>query len=136
MDGVSVSGFVQALAQVPGVIGAVVATDEGLPVAAQAGGHLDTESLAAAAAVLGQLGRRAAAESELGGLDLLVVDASKLRLLVHPIALGHLMALAEGDADTEQVIAALRRAAADLDRVAQDTDDPCAADADDWEQAW
>jgi len=121
-------GSLEALLGVPGVVGAVLATDDGLPLAAHVREDLDEEALAAAAAVLGQLGAKASADGGLGSLRFVGLDASKLRFMVEPVALGHLLALSDYSADVEQVLPEMHRSALELDEAARAMEDSLAAD--------
>ncbi len=111
-------GSLESLLALPGVLAGMVATEEGLPVAARLRSELDEEALAAAAAVLGRLGPKA-----LGGIgydetDLVMLDASKFRFMVRPLAVGYLMVVTDPSAEPDPVAAEMSTAATDLDRAA------------------
>ncbi len=109
-------GTLDALMEVPGVVATMVATEEGLPLAARLRTELDEDGLAAAAAALGQLGSRALAGSRHARVQLVVLDASKLRFMVQPVALGYLMVVTEPSAKADPVAERMKSAAAGLGR--------------------
>ncbi len=119
--------LLETLPTVPGVVGAVLSTEEGLPLAARVREDQDEEALAAAATVLGQLGTRASADSKLGPLKLLCLDASRLRFIVRPVSLGHLLVLVDYSADFEQVLTAMQGTVAELETAAQAIENSFAA---------
>jgi predicted regulator of Ras-like GTPase activity (Roadblock/LC7/MglB family) len=106
----------RSLLELPGVLAGMIATEEGLPLAARLRSALDEDALAAAAAVLGQLGAKALDGMGNGDLGLLVLDASKFRFMVQPLAVGYLMLVTEPDAEAEPVAAEMTAAVTELDR--------------------
>jgi predicted regulator of Ras-like GTPase activity (Roadblock/LC7/MglB family) len=111
-------GSLESLVALPGVLAGMVATEEGLPLAARLRSELDEEALAAAAAVLGRLGPKALDGMGRDEMDLLVLDASKFRFMVRPLAIGYLMVVTDPSAEPDPVAAEMSTAATDLDRVA------------------
>lgn len=109
-------GTLEALMEIAGVLACMVATEEGLPLVARLRTELDEDGLAAAAAVLGQLGSRALAGMEHAQVQLVVLDASKLRFMVQPVALGYLMVVTEPSAQADPVAEQMNSAAAGLGR--------------------
>jgi predicted regulator of Ras-like GTPase activity (Roadblock/LC7/MglB family) len=81
------------------VLGGVVATEDGLPLAARLPADLDGESLAAAAAAAGKLAERALSDTGRGDLEVAVLEASRSKLLVCPLTVGYLLAIADPGAD-------------------------------------
>ena len=120
-------GTLDALMDIPGVLAGMVATDEGLPLAARLRTELDEESLAAAAAVLGQLGTRTLKDTGHGDLEVVVLDASKFRFVVRPVALGYLMVVTEPCAEADPLLGKMTNAAACLDAVGSALAEPRAA---------
>ncbi len=120
-------GALETLMDIPGVLAGMIATDEGLPLAACLRTELDEEGLAAAAAVLGQLGSRALKHIGPGEPELIVLDASRFRFMVQPVALGYLMVVTEPLADADPVAAEMTTAAAHLARAASGLTAPRAA---------
>jgi predicted regulator of Ras-like GTPase activity (Roadblock/LC7/MglB family) len=107
-------GLEEALAvaaAVPGVIGGVLATEEGLLVASRLTEGLDEEALAGAAAALGAVAGETLAGLGRGEMDLMVLEVSKMSLVVSPVAVGYLMVVAEPDADAAEIAEAVNRAA-------------------------
>lgn len=104
------------LLETDGVVGGVLCSLDGLPLAAALGGNLDEEGLAAAGARLGQM-----ASGCLGsdGLELAVMDATRLMIVVQPVALGYLVVAAEPAGKIESAMAAARRVGSALDQAAQ-----------------
>ena len=115
------------LMAVPGVLAGMVATDEGLPLAARLGTELDEEALAAAAAVLGQLGTRTLKETGRGDLEVVVLEASKFRFVVQPVALGYLMVVTDPLAEADPVLGEMTNAAACLEEAGSALAEPRAA---------
>lgn len=121
------AGTLDALMAVPGVLAGMVATDEGLPLAARLGTELDEEALAAAAAVLGQLGTRTLKETGRGDLEVVVLEASKFRFVVQPVALGYLMVVTDPLAEADPVLGEMTNAAACLEEAGSALAEPRAA---------
>ena len=120
-------GTLDTLMGIPGVLAGMVATDEGLPLAARLRTELDQEALAAAAAVLGQLGTRTLKDTESGDLEVVVLDASKFRFVVRPVALGYLMVVTEPLSEADPLLGEMVNAAACLDVVGSALAGPRAA---------
>ena len=110
-------GSLDALMGVPGVLAGMIATEEGLPLDARLRSELDTDALAAAAAVLGQLGSRAVQAHGGNGLELVVLDASKYRFMVQPVTLGYLMAVTDPQIAADPVATQMTRSAALLNKL-------------------
>jgi predicted regulator of Ras-like GTPase activity (Roadblock/LC7/MglB family) len=94
------------LLEMPGILGGLISATDGLLMAAVVKEGLDQESLAAAGARLGQL---AAARLSYDDLDVAVLDATRLRLVVHPTALGYLTVVADPAGQIEPALAAARQ---------------------------
>jgi predicted regulator of Ras-like GTPase activity (Roadblock/LC7/MglB family) len=109
-------GSLDALMGVPGVLAGMIATEDGLPLDARLRSKLDADALAAAAAVLGQLGSRVLQAHDSNGLDLVVLDASKYRFMVQPVALGYLMAVTDPQIAADPVATQMARSAEVLDQ--------------------
>ncbi|HUU53314.1 MAG TPA: roadblock/LC7 domain-containing protein [Armatimonadota bacterium] len=120
-------GALEAVIGVPGVLAGMVATEEGLPLAARLRAELDEEALAAAATVLGQLGTKTLADIDRGELEVVVLDASKFRFVVQPVAFGYLMVVTEPRAKTDPILAEMTSTAAYLDEAASALAQPRAA---------
>ncbi len=109
--GVGVPGLderLSALLETGGVLGALVCTEDGLPLAAELRAGPDAEALAAAGSILGQLGRAALVGS--GELEIAVLDASRLRLVVRPVQLGYLLLIVAPGAKMQPALQAARDA--------------------------
>ena len=100
------------------MLAGMVATEEGLPLDARLRSELDTDALAAAAAVLGQLGSRTVQAHGGNGLELVVLDASKYRFMVQPVSLGYLMAVTDPQIAADPVASQMARSAALLNKLA------------------
>jgi len=122
-----VTGALEKLMGMPGVLAGMVATDEGLPLAARLRAELDEEGLAAAAAVLGQLGSKASSQIGARSLELIVLDTSKLRFMVQPLAIGYLMVVTEPLTEADPVAAEMTSAVAHLNTVTAALAEPRAA---------
>jgi predicted regulator of Ras-like GTPase activity (Roadblock/LC7/MglB family) len=109
-------GSLDSLLAIPGVLAGMVATDDGLPLAARLRSELDEDALAAAAAVLGQLGARTLDGMGRGELTLVVLDSSRFRFIVQPLAIGYLMVVTEPNVEPDPVTAEVISAAAHLGR--------------------
>jgi predicted regulator of Ras-like GTPase activity (Roadblock/LC7/MglB family) len=120
-------GSLEALMGVPGVLAGMIATEEGLPLDARLRTELDREALAAAAAVLGQLGSRTLTGSESNGLELVVLDSSKYRFMVQPVALGYLMVVTDPQIAADSVATQMAESVAMLERAVTALSDPRAA---------
>jgi predicted regulator of Ras-like GTPase activity (Roadblock/LC7/MglB family) len=115
-------GSLESLLSVPGVLAGMVATEEGLPLAARLRSELDGDALAAAAAVLGQLGSKALDGMGRGGLRVVVLDASKFRFMIQPLGIGYLMVVTDPNTEPDPVAAEIILAAADLGRATAELD--------------
>jgi predicted regulator of Ras-like GTPase activity (Roadblock/LC7/MglB family) len=105
-----------SLLELPGVLAGMVATEEGLPLAARLRSELDEDALAAAAAVLGRLGAKALNAADQGALGLLVLDASKFRFIVRPLAVGYLMVVTDPSTEPDPVAEQMSSTVMELDR--------------------
>lgn len=106
------------LLEMPGILGGLISATDGLLVAAVVREGLDEESLAAAGARLGQL---ASARLAYDVLDVAVLDATRLRLIVHPTALGYLTVVADPAGQIEPAVAAARQVGKVLQETAATT---------------
>jgi len=122
-----VMSALEKLMGMSGVLAGMVATDEGLPLAARLRSGLDEEGIAAAAAVLGQLGSKAASQMGARSLDLIVLDTSRLRFMVQPLTVGYLMVVTELLADADPVAAEMTSAVAHLNTATAALTEPRAA---------
>jgi len=111
-------GALDALIVERGVRGALVADNDGLPVALRLRTGMDAEGLAALAATLGRLAERVTAELGRGDLDLLALDTDLGLLLVKPLSFGFLLALGEADANLALIAASMADAAGPLQSAA------------------
>lgn len=98
-----------------GVLGGVLATDDGFPLAARLRCAQDEEALAGGAAAMGRLVSSVLARLGRGELDLAVLDASKLRFLVRRLSVGFFLVVAEPEANVGLIAAEMNRAAATLE---------------------
>ena len=103
------------LLETAGVLGGVLATPDGLPMAAALKEGLDEEGIAATGARLGQLARAGMGEE---ALEMMVLEATRLRLVVRPVSLGYLVVVAEPNSGIEMALAAARQLELDLDETA------------------
>lgn len=106
------------LLEMPGILGGLISATDGLLMAAVVKEGLDQESLAAAGARLGQL---ASARLAYDVLDVAVLDATRLRLIVHPTALGYLTVVADPVGQIEPAVAAARQVGKVLQETAATT---------------
>lgn len=120
-------GSLDALMGIPGVLAGMIATEEGLPLDARLRSELDRDALAAAAAVLGQLGSRVLQSHGSDGLEVVVLDASKYRFMVQPVALGYLMAVTDPQIAADPVAMQMARSAEALNEVVPTLSKPYAA---------
>jgi predicted regulator of Ras-like GTPase activity (Roadblock/LC7/MglB family) len=111
-------GPLEALSEAPGVKGALVATEDGLPLAILIQGTEDSDALAAAAAALGRAARRALEGMGRGELELAVIDTSKLQLIICGLSIGILLVIASPGTDLEELSPEISRAAHELERAA------------------
>jgi predicted regulator of Ras-like GTPase activity (Roadblock/LC7/MglB family) len=112
---VTLQEALRPLLETAGVLGGVLCTADGLPMAAALKDGLDEEGLAAAGARLGQL-----AWARLRGdkLDVAVLDATRLRLVVRAVSLGYLTLVADPAGNIEPALAAARQVGEALDEAA------------------
>lgn len=121
--GTRVSGLqepLEMLTKVSGVLGAVVATEDGLPVAARLSAGQDQEAMAGAAAAIGRLAGKTLGRLGKGGLELARFEGSKVTFLVQCVSVGFLLAAVEPGGKEALVAREMGRAAAALDEVAAD----------------
>ncbi|MFB3882093.1 MAG: hypothetical protein ACE149_12570 [Armatimonadota bacterium] len=81
-----------------GVLGGVVCGEDGLSLAAVSRDSVDRDAIAAAGAWLGKLARRS-------GARVVLVDASRLMIIIRPVSLGYLVVAANPAASIEDVLA-------------------------------
>ena len=105
-----------ALVAADDVLGGVVATEDGLVLATRLPVGLDGEALAAAAAAAGSFAERALAGANWGDLEIVALEATKLKLIVCPLSVGYLLTVAEPDADLRPLVPQIAGAARDLNR--------------------
>lgn len=117
--GARLSSSLGLLGCVSGVVAAVAATRDGLPLAAHCPPYLEQETLAAAAAALGRMAAMTAEALGYGECRLSTFDADDYRLLVRPAATGFVVVVARRDTDMEQIAAHLGQAAAAVDEAAK-----------------
>jgi predicted regulator of Ras-like GTPase activity (Roadblock/LC7/MglB family) len=103
------------LLEVEGVLGGVLCSADGLPLAAALKDGLDEDGLAAAGARLGQLAGGCLGDD---GLEIAVIDASRLMIVVRPVSLGYLTLAANPLGEMEAAIAAAKQAGATLEEIA------------------
>jgi len=101
----------EALQRTRGALGALVATHDGLVLAARLESGLDAEAHAAAAAVLGRLAGKTLAAINRGELRTMAVQASRLTFLVSPLPIGYLLVLTRPEAELAPTAAEMREAA-------------------------
>jgi predicted regulator of Ras-like GTPase activity (Roadblock/LC7/MglB family) len=105
------SGPLEALQRTRGALGALVATHDGLVLAARLESGLDAEAHAAAAAVLARLASKTLSAINRGQLRTMAVQASRLTLLVSPLPIGYLLVLTRPEAELAPTAAGMRKAA-------------------------
>jgi predicted regulator of Ras-like GTPase activity (Roadblock/LC7/MglB family) len=105
----------EGLLSTTGVVGAILATRDGLPLALRLPARQDRDSLAAGAAALGGLAAQVLSRLERGGFELAVFDAEKMRVFVRPLSLGFLLVVGETEANVGLISEDMRRAASDLE---------------------
>ncbi len=98
-----------------GVLGAVVATEDGLPVAKRLPGGHDRDGMSAAAAAMGRLAGKTLDHLGKGRLEVATFEGSKLTFLVGRVSVGFLMSVVEPEAEVELIAKARRQAAAPLE---------------------
>jgi len=108
----------EALRGIRGVLGGLVATEDGLTLAARLNGGLDAEAHAAAAAALCRLGGKTLAAMNRGELQMVAVEASKITLVASALPIGYLLVLSEPKAELAPVVAEMRGAARALAKAA------------------
>lgn len=108
----------EGLISTTGVVGAILATTDGLPLALRLPARQDRDSLAAAAAALGGLAAEVLSRLERGGFDLAVFDAEKMRVFVRPLSLGFLLVVGETEANVGLIAKDMLRAVAGLETAA------------------
>ena len=106
------------LVEADGVLGGLVATRDGLPLAMHLGTTQDGEALAAAAAGIGQLAKDVLRRLDRGEMELGVIDTSRFRLVIRPLSVGFLLVLAEPRASLDLISHEMNAAAVALDQAA------------------
>jgi predicted regulator of Ras-like GTPase activity (Roadblock/LC7/MglB family) len=117
-EGRRLAETLEALTEISGVVGGVLAAEDGFPLATRLGGVHDREGMAAAAAAIGQLAGQTLGRLGRGALQLAVLEASRATFVVRPTSVGFLMAVAEPEADVSLIATEMRRAAAALEQAA------------------
>lgn len=108
----------EALTRTQGVLGAVLATEDGFLLAARVGPGQDKEGLAAAAATMGRVANDALRRLGRGDLEVATLEASKLTFLVRRVSVGSLLVVADPEADVGVIATEMSRAAVSLERAA------------------
>ncbi|GEM_PF-2706648 len=108
----------EILTRVRGVLGGLVATGDGLPLAVHMHGDRNGEVLAAAAAAIGRLARRASDRLGRGAFELGVFDGPSYRFLVQPLSVGFLLVVAEPEANVHLISTEMSSSAAALNEAA------------------
>jgi predicted regulator of Ras-like GTPase activity (Roadblock/LC7/MglB family) len=103
------------LLEADGILGGVLCTEDGLPLASALTPGLDEESLAAAGARVGQLSRHQLGDEN---LEAGVLDASRLRLVVRPVSLGYLVLAADPSAPIGPAVELAKQLAAAIEQTA------------------
>jgi predicted regulator of Ras-like GTPase activity (Roadblock/LC7/MglB family) len=91
--------ILDVLTRARGVLGALVATEDGLPLAVRLQSGHDAEALAGAAGQLRKLAKEALQALAGGELELGVIDTSRYRLIVRGLANAVLLVVAEPEAN-------------------------------------
>jgi predicted regulator of Ras-like GTPase activity (Roadblock/LC7/MglB family) len=108
----------EALTKAQGVLGAVLATEDGFLLAARVSGGQDKDGLAAAAATMGRVADETLGRLGRGALEVATLEASKVTFLVRRVSVGFLLVAAEPTADVGVITTEMGRAAALLERAA------------------
>jgi predicted regulator of Ras-like GTPase activity (Roadblock/LC7/MglB family) len=101
-----------------GVLSAVLATEDGFPLATRVGSGQDKEGMAAAAAAMGQLAGKTLEHLGKGELEVATFEASKFTFLVRRLTVGFLLSVAEPEANVGLIATEMNRAAAALEDAA------------------
>jgi len=107
-----------ALTRTEGVLGAVLATEDGFLLAARVSPGQDREGLAAAAAAIGRVTNDTLRRLGRGDLEVATLEASKLTFLVQRVSVGFLLVVADPGADVGVIATEMSRAAVPLERAA------------------
>ena len=108
----------EALSRTQGVLGAVLATEDGFLLAARVSPGQDKEGLAAVAATMGRVAADALRRLGRGDLEVATLEASKLTFLVRRVSVGFLLVVAEPGEDVGVIASEMSRAVAPLERAA------------------
>ena len=108
----------RSLAARPGVLAALMASEDGLPIAVQMGPGHDAEIWSAAASVMGRLAQRALTEMGKGDLEVGVIDTDRFRIVLRPLSVGFLLAVCGSEASIVQIAARMAEVAVALDHAA------------------
>jgi len=108
----------EMLTRTRGVLGAVVATEDGLPLATRLRSGHDKEGMAAAAAAMGQLAGKTLERLGRGGLEVATLEASKFTFVVRRVSVGFLLSVTEPEANVGLIATEMGRAAAALEDAA------------------
>lgn len=98
---------IAAVRSLPGVTAALLATKDGLLLAGANSSGWDEEALAAAAAVIGGCAPRVAGQPA----EFIVLDGTRLRLLVRPVPPGYLLITTAPESPVDPILQTLREAA-------------------------
>ncbi len=115
-NNVSIQRALETLTSASKVLAAVLAAEDGLPIAVRLRSNHDRDVWAAAASAMGRMGRKVLARLGKGELTWGAFDTRKYRLLVRPVSLGYLLAICEPDANMGMIGVELDGAADALDR--------------------
>jgi len=112
----SLDSPLETLTSGPGVLGAMVCTDDGLPLLVRLQSHQDREALAAAGAELGEMTCEVLDRLKQGELEMAVLETEELRFLVRPFSMGFLLVMAESEANVGLLSVEMSKAAAALEK--------------------
>lgn len=105
----------ETLTETPGVRAAVVAAEDGLPIAMRLQSDQDGEMWAAVASSMGRLAQRVLKRLARGSLEVGVFDTDRYRFLVCPLRVGFLLAVCEPQANVGLVTLEMQAAATALE---------------------
>jgi len=107
-----------ALTGLRGVLGGLLATEDGFPVAARLHAGHDTEAMAAAASAMGRIAVSTLGNLDRGDLEVAAFEATRLTFLVRRLSVGFLLAITEPEANLGFIAAEMSRTAATLEQAA------------------
>lgn len=115
-EGTRLEAPLEALTSRFGVLGAMVSTDDGLPLLVRLQSHHDQEALAAAGAALGKMTCEVLDRLNQGELEMAVLETEEFRFVVRPLSVGFLLVMAESEANVGLLSAEMSKAAAALEK--------------------